>query len=397
MVVTVVLRVRASPTDWGLSLGVVGNLPSLSAWGTDVSPLALHAAGDVFTRTLSLPAQTAVEYKYVLVDDGKIVRWEHLHQKTAAINRTLDTGADGDTIVVDDGIFGNDGQQVVNRVEGLKFRPGRRNEARPPARDPPKEQKDRAPLLETEEGPDTCFDPARETVALAEQLEAARTNVESVRAAVRSLRAVSPSSTVDEEAAYPPSTEREPVSSDAAVATRLVQRCLSDGAALVKTLQMALDAGRPRRTKRRGSQLDAHGLAVASVAAGVMLFVALVLVSPQMAREARRRVHVVGESVRGAVGEKGWREVLAMFLKKVKVGLGEAKVEVCEKAGWPKICGEKKVPKVIETEVVGVACGLWASLKDTVRAITGRRKPTAVDCAWIWVPRPVRRFVGALP
>lgn len=399
MVVTVVLRVRAAPSDWGLSLCVVGNLPSLSSWGTmDVPSLPLHSAGEVFTRTLSLPANMDVEYKYVLVDDGKIVRWEELQQPRAGVNRKLYTGEEGDTVVVDDGIFGNDEQKVVNRVEGVEFGARELKRAAGPAVENTEKEKG-VPLLEAEATPDPCVEAAREALALAEQLEAARTNVECVRAAVRSLRGISPSSTVDEEAAYPPSTEREPLSSDATVATQLVQHCVSDGAVLVKAMRTVLGADGTRRTKRRCSQSGAHTLAAASLAACAVLFVALVLFSPQVVFEARRRLHAVSEVVRGSVGEKGWREVFAVIWKKVKEGFGKAKEQVCEKAGWPKICGEKKVPvtKVIEAEVVGVTRELRAWLEDTVRAITGRRKPTAVESAWMWVPRPVRRLVGARP
>lgn len=92
------LEVRFSETLWGESLAVVGDHPSLSLWGETKAPIPLSSDAFPYWRaTLTLPACTRMEYKYVIMSGGRIVRWE-----TLSGNRTMITPVAGQIVRVCD-------------------------------------------------------------------------------------------------------------------------------------------------------------------------------------------------------------------------------------------------------------------------------------------------------
>lgn len=75
-------------TYWGQNVYVVGNIPALGGWNT-ANAVPLSAAGyPIWSATLNLPANTAVEYKYIKKDGGNVV-WE------SGANRTFTTPGGG--------------------------------------------------------------------------------------------------------------------------------------------------------------------------------------------------------------------------------------------------------------------------------------------------------------
>jgi alpha-amylase len=72
-------------TVWGENVYVLGNRAELSNWNTSGGVALSSAAYPVWKGTVSLPPNTAVEYKYVK-KNGSAVTWE------SGANRTLTTG-----------------------------------------------------------------------------------------------------------------------------------------------------------------------------------------------------------------------------------------------------------------------------------------------------------------
>jgi alpha-amylase len=79
-------------TTFGQNVFVVGSIPALGSWNTG-SAVALSSAGyPVWSVTVPLPANTAVEYKFIKKNpDGSVV-WE------SGANRTLNTGTSAQTV-----------------------------------------------------------------------------------------------------------------------------------------------------------------------------------------------------------------------------------------------------------------------------------------------------------
>jgi len=76
-------------TVWGQNVYVVGSIPALGNW-TPSSGVALSSAGyPTWTGTLTLPAGTSFEYKYIKRDGSGNVTWE------SGGNRTATVGANG--------------------------------------------------------------------------------------------------------------------------------------------------------------------------------------------------------------------------------------------------------------------------------------------------------------
>ena len=73
-------------TVWGENVFVLGNRSELSNWSTSGGVALSSAAYPVWKGTVSLPANTAIEYKYVK-KNGSAVTWE------SGANRTLNTGS----------------------------------------------------------------------------------------------------------------------------------------------------------------------------------------------------------------------------------------------------------------------------------------------------------------
>jgi alpha-amylase len=91
---------EAADTNLGTNIYVVGSIPALATWNP-ASALPLTWLNGTGTRgnwrtTLTLPAATAVEYKYIKKDGSGAVTWE------SGANRTLTTGSGGTTQTVND-------------------------------------------------------------------------------------------------------------------------------------------------------------------------------------------------------------------------------------------------------------------------------------------------------
>ena len=84
---------EAADTLFGTNIYVVGSITELASWSTgDARPLTwLNGNGTRgnWRATLTLPANTVVEYKYIKKDGNNNVIWE------SGANRVLQTGAGG--------------------------------------------------------------------------------------------------------------------------------------------------------------------------------------------------------------------------------------------------------------------------------------------------------------
>ncbi|HET9622393.1 MAG TPA: carbohydrate-binding module family 20 domain-containing protein [Kofleriaceae bacterium] len=84
---------EAADTNFGQNVFVVGSIPALASWNTGTALPMTRISGSgtrgTWQTTLSLPATTAVEYKYIIKDGAGNVTWE------SGANRTLTTGAAG--------------------------------------------------------------------------------------------------------------------------------------------------------------------------------------------------------------------------------------------------------------------------------------------------------------
>lgn len=88
--VSVTFNVNAT-TTWGQNVFVVGNIPALGSWNT-ANAVPLGATNyPVWSGTVSLPASTAVQYKYIKKDGSGNVIWE------SGNNRSFTTPAAGST------------------------------------------------------------------------------------------------------------------------------------------------------------------------------------------------------------------------------------------------------------------------------------------------------------
>ncbi|AXO35078.1 carbohydrate-binding module family 20 domain-containing protein [Micromonospora chalcea] len=82
-------------TAYGQNVFVVGNTPALGSWNPAAAVALSSAAYPVWRATVDLPANTAVEYKYVKKNPDGTVTWE------SGANRTLTTPAGGTRAVTD--------------------------------------------------------------------------------------------------------------------------------------------------------------------------------------------------------------------------------------------------------------------------------------------------------
>jgi alpha-amylase len=73
-------------TTFGQNVFVVGSIPALGSWNT-AGAIALSSAGyPIWSATVALPANTAIEYKFIKKNPDGSVIWE------SGSNRTLTTG-----------------------------------------------------------------------------------------------------------------------------------------------------------------------------------------------------------------------------------------------------------------------------------------------------------------
>jgi alpha-amylase len=91
---------EVADTNFGTNIYVVGSIPELASWNPASAPPLTRISGNGtlgnWRATLTLPASTAVEYKYIKKDGGGNVTWE------SGANRTLTTGAAGTSQTVND-------------------------------------------------------------------------------------------------------------------------------------------------------------------------------------------------------------------------------------------------------------------------------------------------------
>ncbi len=76
-------------TVWGQNVYVVGNIAALGSWNTSNAILLSSANYPTWSKTISLPANTAVEYKYIKKDGSGNVIWE------SGANRSFTTPSSG--------------------------------------------------------------------------------------------------------------------------------------------------------------------------------------------------------------------------------------------------------------------------------------------------------------
>jgi alpha-amylase len=91
---------EAADTSFGTNLYVVGSIDALAQWHTDSAPPLtwLNGTGTRgnWRTTLTLPASTSVEYKYIKKDAGGNITWE------SGSNRTFTTTAGGTSQTLND-------------------------------------------------------------------------------------------------------------------------------------------------------------------------------------------------------------------------------------------------------------------------------------------------------
>jgi alpha-amylase len=87
---TVSATFSVNATTWsGQNVYVVGSVPALGSWNTANAVALSSAAYPVWSGTVTLPPNTAFEYKYIKKDPDGSVEWE------SGANRTYSTGASG--------------------------------------------------------------------------------------------------------------------------------------------------------------------------------------------------------------------------------------------------------------------------------------------------------------
>ncbi|MER7279343.1 carbohydrate-binding module family 20 domain-containing protein [Dactylosporangium sp. NPDC000244] len=79
-------------TTFGQNVFVVGSIPALGSWNT-ASAIALSSANyPIWSATVTMPANTAVEYKFIKKNTDGAITWE------SGANRTLNTGTAAQTV-----------------------------------------------------------------------------------------------------------------------------------------------------------------------------------------------------------------------------------------------------------------------------------------------------------
>lgn len=93
---TVSATFAVNATTWnGQNVYVVGSIPALGSWNTSNAVALSSASYPVWKGTVTLPPNTAFEYKYIKKDPDGSVEWE------SGANRTYSTGASGSATLND--------------------------------------------------------------------------------------------------------------------------------------------------------------------------------------------------------------------------------------------------------------------------------------------------------
>lgn len=93
---TVSATFSANATTWyGQNVYVVGSIPALGSWNTANAVALSSSSYPVWTGTVTLPPNTAFEYKYIKKDPDGSIEWE------SGANRTYTTGASGSVTLND--------------------------------------------------------------------------------------------------------------------------------------------------------------------------------------------------------------------------------------------------------------------------------------------------------
>lgn len=79
-------------TVWGQNVFVAGSIPALGDWDPSAAVPLSSAGYPVWSATVSLPANTSFEYKYIVKDGSGNVTWE------SGANRTATTGSSAATL-----------------------------------------------------------------------------------------------------------------------------------------------------------------------------------------------------------------------------------------------------------------------------------------------------------
>ncbi|WP_345709979.1 carbohydrate-binding module family 20 domain-containing protein [Kitasatospora paranensis] len=82
-------------TVLGQNVYLVGSIAQLGSWNTGSALKLSSASYPNWTISLTLPAKTAFEYKYIVKDAAGNVTWE------SGANRTCTTGASGTSTITD--------------------------------------------------------------------------------------------------------------------------------------------------------------------------------------------------------------------------------------------------------------------------------------------------------
>eukprot|EP00177_Eucheuma_denticulatum_P003548 GFKZ01006419.1.p1 GENE.GFKZ01006419.1~~GFKZ01006419.1.p1 ORF type:complete len:337 (-),score=30.88 GFKZ01006419.1:1007-2017(-) len=253
---TTIFRVRTPPSSWGSGIALTGSSPHLSSWSLNQTPpLPLTFTPPFFTLTLTLPANSYFEYKYVSVSStNAIISWEQLAHGG---NRHFKTPAAHHTLLIDDDIIGNDASAKRTLI--------------PPPRASTVE--DTKPIVKPRSTVSMCDQDYEELVL---NLNRTAATVKKIHEWIRHVKGLPPLPTGEEW-----STDLDGVAEESWDEKELIQGCLDDGYALVELLQ----AKRPKQNGPSGGAIAGALVVAVGVTGG-----AVVSWSPQVGREGSRRV-----------------------------------------------------------------------------------------------------------
>ena len=119
-------QIECKDTKPGDNVYVVGNASELGNWKAENSQ-KLKTDKNKFplweSEPISFNSKTQLEYKYIIKNNSKNVRWENFQG-----NRTLDLSSlENGLYYVNDGRYSNRGGQNINRSNGMSSKPSSSN------------------------------------------------------------------------------------------------------------------------------------------------------------------------------------------------------------------------------------------------------------------------------